>query len=526
MNIDLSKIPEDQKNPLVQLLLRIIQEQGEQIALLKDEIAKLKGQKPRPKIEPSKVADDAKNKKKARKNNKDISSASYTRKIRLQEQRLIEPEFIPEGSRFKGYEHYSIQDLRIESVEIQFHLAVYTDPNGTRIRGELPLEYRQGHFGSELQAYCISQYFQCHVTEPLLLEQLYELGIDISPAQLNNILIHDRELFHQEKEEILSAGRKHSDFINTDDTSSRHQGKNGYCTSIGSPLFSYFESTGSKSRVNFLQILQGAQRFYSINEECLNYAFEKNLNDKSLEILEECEGKNFKSLEAWELFLKKKKITQEASCRIATEAALVGGSFDNGIDLYLPIISDAAPQFALFTNGLCWVHEERHYRKLIPISENEREEIEKVRSKIWDFYADLKEYKLNPKEIEKNILSERFDEIFDHKYESLSLQELMKCTKSRKTALLLVLEHPEVPLHNNDSERDIREYAKRRKISGSTRSMAGRKARDTFTSLKKTCGKHGVSFWSYVKDRIMGARAVPRLSDLIAQKSQKLSLAR
>ena len=75
-------------------------------------------------------------------------------------------------------------------------------------------------------------------------------------------------------------------------------------------------------------------------------------------------------------------------------------------------------------------------------------------------------------------------------------------------------------INNNDCERDIREYAKRRKISGSSRSDLGRKARDTFTSLKKTCRKHGVAFGNYVLDRILGTQTVPRLSDLIIQKAK------
>lgn len=79
------------------------------------------------------------------------------------------------------------------------------------------------------------------------------------------------------------------------------------------------------------------------------------------------EGKKFTTGKDWETFLKKQKIETECDCRIATEAALVGGTIKIGLDLnFLPIISDAAPQFALFLNGLCWAHEERHYRKLIP----------------------------------------------------------------------------------------------------------------------------------------------------------------
>jgi uncharacterized small protein (DUF1192 family) len=521
MTAKLPEIPEDQKSPLVQLLLRIIQEQAEEIALLKDEIAKLKGQKPRPKIPPSKVSNDAKHNKNQANTANDSFVSSHSRRQKRKEQRTIEPEFIPENARFKGYENYFVQDLRIESVEIQFRLALYITSDGQRIRGKLPAGYSQGHFSAELQAYCIAQYFQCHVTEPLLLRQLYEMGIDMSPAELNNILIQGKESFHQEKEEVRDAGLRHSDFLNVDDTSSRHQGRNGYCTAIGSPLFSCFESTESKSRINFLRVLQGSQPLYAITKECLNYAFEMRADNETLGRLERYEGKRFANKDAWELFLRKQQITSENDIRIITEAALAGGTIALGIDLMnLPIVSDAARQFTLFINMLCWVHEERHYRKLIPISEIERLETEKIRGEIWDYYEALKTYKSSPCVNQQIQLAKRFDEIFNAIYRSDALKSLMAQTRSRKEGLLQVLKYPLLPLHNNDCERDIREYAKRRKISGSTRSEIGRKARDTFTSLKKTCQKHRISFWNYILDRLTGERNVPRLAVLIQQAAQ------
>ena len=76
--------------------------------------------------------------------------------------------------------------------------------------------------------------------------------------------------------------------------------------------------------------------------------------------------------------------------------------------------------------------------------------------------------------------------------------------------LLLILEHPEIPLTNNLSERDIRECAMKRKISVGTRNDLGRRCRDTFLSLKKTCRKLGVSFCRFVQDRIQSLLAIRR----------------
>ena len=85
--------------------------------------------------------------------------------------------------------------------------------------------------------------------------------------------------------------------------------------------------------------------------------------------------------------------------------------------------------------------------------------------------------------------------------------------------MLLVLDRPDIPLHNNGAENAIREYVKKRKISGSTRSEIGRQCRDTFTSLKKTCRKLGVSFWRYLEDRIENIGLIPDLQDLVRQQA-------
>ena len=112
---------EDTKNPTVNMLIdlcwnlsRKIQELSEQNAQLKDEIAKLKGQKPRPKLPPSKTADDAKNKS----NSNNSTNRTINHEKREKIERIIKPNNIPEGSIFKGYEDYSVQDLVIKSQEI------------------------------------------------------------------------------------------------------------------------------------------------------------------------------------------------------------------------------------------------------------------------------------------------------------------------------------------------------------------------------------------------------------------------
>lgn len=184
------------------------------------------------------------------------------------------------------------------------------------------------------------------------------------------------------------------------------------------------------------------------------------------------------------------------------------------------ILSDDAGQFNVFRHALCWIHAERTIHKIIGCSDEESKAIEAIRNRIWLFYRDLKAYKEMPREATKAALEKCFDEIFATQTCSEVLNAALRRVAKNKEELLLVLDRPDIPLHNNLSESDIREYFKKRKISGSTRSENGRKCRDTFTSLKKTCRKLGVSFWDYLNDRVSNADAIPPLPDLIRARAR------
>jgi hypothetical protein len=137
-----------------------------------------------------------------------------------------------------------------------------------------------------------------------------------------------------------------------------------------------------------------------------------------------------------------------------------------------------------------------------------------------DLYRDLKAYKAEPTVQAKKALEARFNALCTTSTCFTSLNLALQRMHANKAELLMVLERPELPLHNNLSENDIREYVKRRKISGGTRSEDGRRGRDTFASMKKTCRKLGISFWKYLVDRIRGDNAILPLPELIAARAQ------
>ena len=200
---------------------------------------------------------------------------------------------------------------------------------------------------------------------------------------------------------------------------------------------------------------------------------------------------------------------------------MIGSIVEHGISDGLVIVSDDAGQFNVLCHALCWVHAERLIGKVVPFSDQAEKDLESVKEQIWNLYADLKDYKRHPNEKDKQRLKDTFDEIFTSETDSVMLNEALKRIHKNKDELLMVLERPDIPLHNNSAENAIREYVKKRKISGGTRSESGRLARDTFTSLKKTCRKLGISFWQYLKDRIENIGFYPALSSLIKEQSFK-----
>ena len=542
---DLKQLPtiaDAERSALVEQLLgqieHLLEENGRQaeiIQQMRDEIAVLKGQKAKPKFKPSGMesgadetdgngdSDDGDGDgadRKTRKRRPGSSKRSKTEQLVIHETIKVAPRApIPQGSRFKGYRDFIVQDLRIEAHNTCYRREVWLAPDGTLLVGEFPANLNGGHFGAELRRYALYQHHHCHVTQPLLHEQLREWGIDISVGQVDALLSGDSEEFLAEKDHLLVTGLEVSRFITVDDSGARHQGNNGYVTQIGNEWFAWFASTGSKSRINFLQLLHAGNITYSLNEHALSYFQEERLPKEPLRRLQAQPQATIAEVACWEEHLDALGITGERHRRIATEGALLGGLIEKGFSLDLVIVSDGAGQFAILLHALCWVHAERLVHKLIPLNEQHRQDQERVRGEIWDLYADLKAYRRAPDPAWAPSLEARFDALFTQHTSFATLNQLLKRLHAHKQKLLLVLQRPDIVLHTNGSEGDIRGYVKWRKISGGTRSDLGKRCRDGFASLKKTCRKLGISFWDYLGDRIGQQGEIAPLHDIIRERA-------
>jgi regulator of replication initiation timing len=485
---------------------------------LKDEVARLKGQKAKPKIGPSRLNEKERKKRRGRRKGKGVRKLEANRTV------VIEAEQVPKGSRFKGYDDYWVQELVIQTETTRYRVEKWSTPGGELIRGKLPavltVEGPGAHFGPTARSFVLYQYYHAQVTEPLILEQLHEWGMKISSGQLHRLITEGKGRFHREKDQILEVGLRVSRHIHVDDTGARHQGKNSYVTHIGNEWFAWFETTESKSRINFLELLRAGHSDYVLGGEALEYMAAQKLPAEPLAKLAAASGQVFADRTGWQAALKGWGISKKRHVRIVTEGALLGSVLEHGFNRDLAIVSDDAGQFNVLLHALCWIHAERVLAKLVGFNDSQRQALEQVRTEVWQLYRDLKAYQVKPTPEAKQALSDRFDTLCATRTCFTSLNLALKRMQHNKSELLLVLERPDLPLHNNLSEGDIREYVKRRKISGGTRSEDGRRGRDTFASLKKTCRKLGISFWSYLNDRLRGKQRIAALPVLIEARAR------
>ena len=468
----------------------------------REEIARLKGLKGRPAVKPSgmdKSTEPAKlaNKATPRRRGKVTPRVSI-------EDRIVKAATVPEGSRFKGHEPFLVQDLVISASATCYQRERWITPDGRTILAPLPAGI-DGHFGPELRRFVLMQYHQGQSTLPRLTALLQSLGVSISKRQVQRLLKDKQADFVSEAQDVLRAGLETSAYVSTDDTGARHAGKNGFCTQIGNDWFSWFGTRASKSRLNFLDLLRAGHTDYVLNDAAYGYMRKHSLPASLIGRLMAEPQTCFADEAAWLAHLDWLGFTTLTvtpdPVRVATEGALWGSVQSHKFLCDAVVLSDDAGQFNVGRHALCWIHAERLVHKLDTFTDEHRAAQARVRGRIWRFYASLKAYQRNPTERRSVALRTRFDRIFLRRTGFVTLDRLLARLHANKDELLMVLDRPEVPLHTNGSENDIRCYVTRRKVSAGTRSDIGRDCRDAFLSLVKTCDKLGIAIWDYLGSR-------------------------
>jgi Transposase IS66 family len=488
---------------------------------LKDEVARLKGLPPRPSprakpsgmeraTEPTGPAGKrGRRRRRGAKRDRDAVTAEVVVKAAP-----------PPGSRFKGYQDILVRELRLSAEVVRYRRERWLAPSGEAVLAPLPMGI-VGGFGPGLRRFLLVAHAQGQVTAERLAALLAGIGVEISKRQVVRLLTSRLDDLIAEDREVLRAGLATARWVTVDDTAARHARRDGVTTQIGDDRFTAFRTGASKSRQAFLSMLRAGHGEYVVSEAALAYMRGHALAGPVVERLAAHPTKTFAGEAAWTAHLAALGLDRLAVApdpvRIATEGALWGAIHRRGLLAGTVIVSDDAGQFRLGEHALCWVHAERLVHELVPATAEQRRAVEVTRALVWWLYADLKAWKREPCPRRAAALRARFDRIFRRHTGYVVLDRLLARLHRRKAELLRVLERPEIPLHTNGSENDIRACVTKRKVSGGTMSEAGRTARDVLLGLMKTCRKLGLSFYRYLGDRLRvpGAGPIPPLPDLV-----------
>lgn len=537
-NLDLSSILEEKTRELVQRLLNFIEELSSKLQMaqaeiqkLRDEVNRLKGEQGKPNIKGNVRVSKEHSSEKERKKPRERHLKKKTAKIVInrEETLRVEPTILPPDAVFKGYEENVVQDILLKTDNVRFLKEKYYSPLlGRTYLAELPVGY-EGQFGPNLKALTIALYHGGLMSEPKLLEFFENIGIEISKGTLSNLLIQGHEVFHAEKEAVYTAGLESSSYQHLDDTPVRVNGQNQNCHILCNPLYTVYVTKPGKDRLTVLDVLrQGRSRAYLLNAEALAYLADMPFSKATWQTLEDWRSEQVMDEAEFLLELDERLpiLNKQHRGAVCSAAAVAAYHAERGVPIIPTLVCDDAPQFKWLTFwlALCWIHEGRHYKKLTPVVALHQTLLKDFQMRFWAYYDQLLEYRQHPSEQEATRLGAEFDKLFGAPSGYADLDKRASVTRSHKNELLLVLKFPELPLHNNPAELGARGRVRKRDVSFGPRTADGTQAWDTFMTLVATTKKLKISFYEYVRDRVLKKMLIPPLSELIRSTAADLSL--
>jgi hypothetical protein len=539
-NLDLNAIKDENARELVRQLLNLVEKLSAdlrdaqvEIQRLRDEVNQLKGEQGKPKIKGNTPKPSSSNhsSESERHQSRQRHKKSKKAEIQIDREQVIEvdPSALPKDAKFKGCEDVVVQDILLRTDNILFHKRKYYAPSTRKTYlAELPRGY-EVQFGLGIKALTLAFYYGIGTSEPKILEFFENVGIQISAGEISNLLIKRQEDFHAEKDAVYEAGLRSSPWQQTDDTLTRVDGQNQHCHVVCNPVYTSYHTRASKDRLSVLDVLcNGRKRRFRLNEETIGY----------LRVIPWSKAawikiQSWKSEQDWEettfldrldeglpgLSIKQRKILIDAAAVTAYHA-------QKDYSAVQVLVCDDAPQFNWLSPKmmLCWVHDGRHYKKLTPVIALHRKLLDDFLKQFWEYYHQFLNYCQKPTVEERLRLENAFVDLFSILTGYDALDQRIAKTKAKKDCLLLALQYPELPLHNNASELGVRQRVRKRDVSFGPRTEDGVKAWDTFATLAETTKKLGVSFYHYLNDRISGTNQIQPLADLVMMRAKALNL--
>ena len=514
---------------LVEELKQENQRMREENQQQRDEINRLKGEQGKPAIK-GKPAASQHSSEKERQSRKAWHKGSKQAELRIDREETVRLDRakLPSDAEFKGYETVIVQDLSIHSATVRFlKESYYSASQKKSYLAELPAGY-QGQFGPGLRALLLSCYYAYGMSEPKISEFVSQFGISISTGQISNLLTLGQDEWHREKAAIVRAGIASTSYQHIDDTATRVNGENQHCHVLCNPWYSAYFTLPAKDRLTVIQILQGASEVQLLlTDDTQEWLALFNLPSKVQRAI--ATWPQHTPLASASLVQRMDehfpKLNAQQRARILEAAALTAYYAQTTMPIVTILQSDDAPQFQHITQlqNLCWIHDGRHYKKLTPFVDFHQQLLADFRKRYWQFYHQLLDYRQAPDPHQAQTLRTTFDSLFTTVTGYAELDKRIAKTWAKKDKLLLVLDYPELLLHNNPAELAARQRVRKRDISFGPRSDLGREAWDTFMSLFETAKKLDVNFFDYLFDRISGTSSMPSLADLISTRSLSLT---
>jgi hypothetical protein len=539
-DLDLHSIADEQTRELVRRLLNLLEDvradlraaQAE-IQRLRNEINRLKGEQGQPAIKPNTPQPPPKDlsSEQERRTPKAWSKGRKTDRIPIDREQVVAVALadLPPDAVFKGYEDVVVQDVLFRTDNVLFRKEKFYSPSQhTTYVASLPPGYR-GQFGPGIKSLALVLYFGAQMSEPKVAELLRSVGVQISDGQVSNLLIKGQAPFHAEKEALYQAGLASSPWQHLDDTSTRVNGQNGYCHIVCNPLYTAYFTTAAKDRLTIIDVLTNHRpRRFLVNAEALGFMEACGLSAVRRQQVEQLPSGTIVDEATMQALLETylPGLGPQQRKWILDATAVAAYHADVEFPVVRLLVCDDAPQFTLVTEelALCWVHEGRHYKKLLPSIPYHQGLLEAFVQRFWTYYNQLLAYREQPTPEEATRLTEEFATLFATVTGYQALDERIAKTRAKQRCLLMVLAHPEIPLHNNPAELGARARVRKRDVSFGPRTHEGARAWDTFMTLAATATKLGVSFYHYIQDRISGTSQMPSLADLIGARAKMLNL--
>lgn len=517
----------------------------EELQKLKDELNRLKGEQGQPKIRPQSQdpKDPAPNDDQAADNNhssekernpksppkKEKRSKRKKHKIKIHKREVcqLDPCERPKDAVFKGYEYVTVQGIVIKAHNIEFKREVWYSPSERRrFLAPLPAGF-QGQFSPELKALVVALHHGSRVSEPNIHRFLKDVDVDISIATISRILTDPNTVLHPEKAEIVAAGLGSTDYQQMDDTGARVKGKNYVTHVLCNPFYTAYFTRPHKDRLTVLEILKGSPLMFALNQEAFDLMKALELPEKYWDqlaaLVEQHASTALDRTQMDEILavLFPNQNKHHKNRKLILEAAALT-DYRQREDALKILMCDDAPQFKKLAEllALCWVHEGRHYKKLKPFRKANKHKRDQFLTEFWAFYHKLLAYKQAPEAEAAQALERAFDALFGQTTGYAELDDRIAKTRAKKEHLLLVLQYPHLPLHNNTSELSARRQAQYRDVSLQTQTEAGTEFKDSAMTVEQTAKKMKVSFFHYLKDRFQKIFEMPSLASLITDAAQ------